>query len=82
MFRSIGTYVKLAIPSLFMLCLPWWGFEAQFYIASQISLQAAATQVIMANICSLFYQVPSGFAIAACIIVGSSLGSGNHTAAK
>lgn len=34
MFKNIGTYVKLAIPSLLMLCLPWWGFEAHFYIAS------------------------------------------------
>ena len=82
MFRTLGKYVRLAIPSLFMLCLPWWGFEAQFYIASQLSLKAAATQVIMANISSLFYQVPQGIAIAACITVGTNLGSGQWVSAK
>ncbi len=55
MLHSIGAYIKLAIPSLTMLCLPWWGFEAQFYIASQVSLHAANVQVIMVNLCSLFY---------------------------
>ncbi len=55
MFRNLGTYVKLAIPSLLMLCLPWWGFEAHFYIASQLSLNAAAAQVIMVNVCSTLY---------------------------
>lgn len=82
MFNDILEYIRLAIPSLLMVCLPWWGFEAQFFIASQVSLTAAAAQVIMANICSLAFQIPLGFSIASCIVVGSNLGAGRGQVAK
>eukprot|EP00347_Sterkiella_histriomuscorum_P016701 403352182 len=75
-------YFKLALPSVMLLCLPWWGFEVQFYIASQVSLTHAAAQVIMTNLCSLCYQIPLGISATTCVLVGNSLGLNQGELAK
>ena len=42
-FYGIVDYMKLGIPAMLMICLEWWTFELQTFIASFISIDATGS---------------------------------------
>ncbi|XP_078122131.1 multidrug and toxin extrusion protein 1-like [Sander vitreus] len=77
-----GPFVRLAIPSMLMLCLEWWLFEIGGFLAGVISETELGANSIVYELMALAYMLPLGFAAAASVRVGNALGAGNIEQAK
>ncbi|XP_071360685.1 multidrug and toxin extrusion protein 1-like isoform X2 [Trachinotus anak] len=77
-----GLFVKLAIPSMLMICLSWWIFEIGGFLAGVISEVELGAQSIAYQLCITAYMFPLGFSVAASVRVGNALGAGNTKQAK
>ncbi|XP_022595806.1 multidrug and toxin extrusion protein 1-like isoform X1 [Seriola dumerili] len=77
-----GPFVKLAIPSMLMICLSWWIFEIGGFLAGVISEVELGAQSIAYQLCIIAYMFPLGFSVAASVRVGNALGAGNTKQAK
>ena len=49
-FKSLGPYMRLAIPGTMMLCLEWWAYEIITLMAGYISVNALAAEVVLLNV--------------------------------
>lgn len=52
-----GPFVKLAIPSMLMLCLEWWTFEMGGFLAGMISEAELGAQSIAYELTVVAYMV-------------------------
>uniref|UniRef100_A0A3B5LUW4 Multidrug and toxin extrusion protein n=1 Tax=Xiphophorus couchianus TaxID=32473 RepID=A0A3B5LUW4_9TELE len=77
-----GLFIKLAIPSMFMICLSWWIFEVGGFLAGVISEVELGAQSIAYQLCIVAYMCPLGFSVAAPVRVGNALGAGDIKQAK
>ncbi|KAJ3614619.1 hypothetical protein NHX12_018190 [Muraenolepis orangiensis] len=77
-----GPFLKLAFPSMLMLCLEWWMFEVGGFLAGIISEVELGAQSIIYELATLAYMFPLGFSVAASVRVGNALGAGNIEQAK
>ncbi|XP_036969968.1 multidrug and toxin extrusion protein 1-like [Acanthopagrus latus] len=77
-----GSFVRLAIPSMLMLCLEWWMFELGGFLAGIISEAELGAQSITYELAVIAYMFPLGFSAAASVRVGNALGAGNIEQAK
>ncbi|XP_074528995.1 multidrug and toxin extrusion protein 1 [Halichoeres trimaculatus] len=76
-----GSYMKLAIPSAFMICFEWWLWEIGGFLAGVLGENDLAAQHIIAEIAAISYMFPLGIFAAACVRVGNALGAGNTSSA-
>uniref|UniRef100_A0AAV2JAH1 Multidrug and toxin extrusion protein n=1 Tax=Knipowitschia caucasica TaxID=637954 RepID=A0AAV2JAH1_KNICA len=76
-----GSYMKLAIPSLFMVCFEWWIWEIGGFLAGVLGETDLAAQHILLEIGAITYMFPLGVQAAACVRVGNALGAGETTQA-
>uniref|UniRef100_A0A3P8W959 Multidrug and toxin extrusion protein n=1 Tax=Cynoglossus semilaevis TaxID=244447 RepID=A0A3P8W959_CYNSE len=72
-----GPFIRLAIPSMLMLCLEWWMFEIGGFLSGVISETELAAQSIIYQMAVIAYMFPLGFSAAASVRVGNALGAGN-----
>ncbi|KAM7393655.1 hypothetical protein PAMP_020512 [Pampus punctatissimus] len=77
-----GPFIKLAIPSMLMLCLEWWMFEVGAFLAGIISETELGAQSIVYELAAIAYMFPLGISAAASVRVGNALGAGNIEQAK
>ncbi|KAM4750166.1 multidrug and toxin extrusion protein 1-like [Anableps anableps] len=77
-----GLFIRLAIPSMFMICLSWWIFEVGGFLAGVISEVELGAQSIAYQLCIVAYMCPLGFSVAASVRVGNALGAGDIKQAK
>ncbi|XP_068177747.1 multidrug and toxin extrusion protein 1-like [Antennarius striatus] len=77
-----GPFVRLAIPSLLMLCLEWWMFEVGGILAGIISETELGAQAVTYQLSLMSFMIPSGIAAATSVRVGNALGAGNIQQAK
>ncbi|XP_055036436.2 multidrug and toxin extrusion protein 1 isoform X1 [Misgurnus anguillicaudatus] len=77
-----GAFVRLALPSMLMMCVKWWTYEIGGFLAGLISESELGAQSIVYEWASITYMFPSGFAVAANVRVGNALGAGNTDRAK
>jgi len=59
-FSDLGSYLRVGVPSLVMLCLEWWSFEVLAFMAGYISLEATAAHVVVLNTHVVIIMVPLG----------------------
>ncbi|XP_045345985.1 multidrug and toxin extrusion protein 2-like [Leopardus geoffroyi] len=81
-FQEWGSYIQLAVPSMFMVCIEWWTFEIGTFLAGLISVTELGAQAIIYELASVAYMVPLGFGVAASVRVGNALGAGNAKQAR
>ncbi|XP_044900286.1 multidrug and toxin extrusion protein 2-like isoform X2 [Felis catus] len=86
-FQEWGSYIQLAVPSMFMVCIEWWTFEIGTFLAGLISVTELGAQAIIYELASVAYmvrtfEVPLGFGVAASVRVGNALGAGNAEQAR
>ncbi|XP_031265260.1 protein DETOXIFICATION 14-like [Pistacia vera] len=84
LFRGIGEFFRLAIPSAFMVCLEWWAFEFLTLLSGLLpnpKLETSVLSVCLTTITTLF-TVSDGFGIAGSTRVSNALGAGNPQAAR
>ncbi|XP_049576090.1 multidrug and toxin extrusion protein 1-like [Syngnathus scovelli] len=77
-----GPFVKLAIPSMLMLCLEWWLFEVGGFIAGIISEVELGAQSVTYQLTVVAYMFPLGISAAVSVRVGNALGAGNIEQAR
>ncbi|XP_043970991.1 multidrug and toxin extrusion protein 1-like isoform X1 [Gambusia affinis] len=77
-----GSFIQLAIPSMLMLCLEWWIFEAGGFLAGVIGEVELGANSIIYELAIIAYMFPLGFSAAASVRVGNALGAGNIEQAK
>ncbi|XP_073790879.1 solute carrier family 47 member 2, tandem duplicate 2 isoform X1 [Danio rerio] len=77
-----GSFIRLALPSMLMLCAEWWTYEIGGFLAGLISEVELGAQSIVYELASVMYMFPLGFAVAAGVRVGNALGAGNTEQAK
>ncbi|XP_047433694.1 multidrug and toxin extrusion protein 1-like [Mugil cephalus] len=77
-----GPFIKLAIPSMLMLCLEWWMFEIGGFLAGIISEAELGAQSVTYELAVVAYMFPLGFSSAASVRVGNALGAGKIEQAK
>uniref|UniRef100_A0A673FMC6 Multidrug and toxin extrusion protein n=1 Tax=Sinocyclocheilus rhinocerous TaxID=307959 RepID=A0A673FMC6_9TELE len=77
-----GAFIRLAFPSMLMLCVEWWTYEIGGFLAGLISETELGAQSIVYELATIAYMFPLGFAVAASVRVGNALGAGNTEQAK
>ncbi|XP_008297385.1 multidrug and toxin extrusion protein 1 [Stegastes partitus] len=77
-----GSYVRLAIPSMVMLCVEWWTYEIGGFLAGLISEVELGAQSVVFELSNVAYMFPLGFSIAGSVRVGNALGAGDTEQAK
>ncbi|XP_040192727.1 multidrug and toxin extrusion protein 2-like [Rana temporaria] len=77
-----GLFMRLAIPSMLMVCIEWWSFEIGGFLAGVISVVELGAQAIMLELATSAYMVAVGLSVAANVRIGNALGAGNVEQAK
>nr|XP_042140085.1 multidrug and toxin extrusion protein 2 isoform X3 [Peromyscus maniculatus bairdii] len=77
-----SSYTRLAIPSMFMVCIEWWTFEIGTFLAGLVNVTELGAQAVIYELASVAYMVPFGFGVAASVRVGNALGAGNAEQAR
>ncbi|KAF7206555.1 multidrug and toxin extrusion protein 1 [Nothobranchius furzeri] len=76
-----GSYMKLAVPSTFMVCFEWWIWEVGGFLAGVLGEVDLAAQHVLLEIGAITYMFPLGVHAAACVRVGNALGAGETSRA-
>ncbi|XP_077051435.1 multidrug and toxin extrusion protein 1-like [Siphateles boraxobius] len=77
-----GAFIRLAFPSMVMVCVEWWTYEIGGFLAGLISEAELGAQSVVYELATIAYMFPQGFAVAASVRVGNALGAGNSEQAK
>ncbi|XP_075329292.1 LOW QUALITY PROTEIN: multidrug and toxin extrusion protein 1 [Odontesthes bonariensis] len=77
-----GSYIRLAIPGMVMLCVEWWTYEIGGFLAGLISEVELGTQSVVYELANVAYMFPMGFSVAGTVRVGNALGAGETEQAK
>ncbi|KAG9492629.1 hypothetical protein GDO78_000893 [Eleutherodactylus coqui] len=77
-----GSFIRLAIPSMLMLCIELWSFEIGGFLAGLISIVQLGAQAVMLEVSTAAYMIPVGFSVAASVRIGNALGAGDVEQAK
>lgn len=72
-----GMFIRVAIPSMIMVCMEWWTYEIGGILAGLISEIELGAQSILHQLFTILYMFPMGMGIASSARVGNALGSGN-----
>ncbi|XP_061658970.1 multidrug and toxin extrusion protein 1 [Syngnathoides biaculeatus] len=72
-----GSFMRLAVPSIFMVCFEWWIWEIGGFLAGVLGEADLAAQHVMVEISAITYMFPLGIHAAACVRVGNALGAGD-----
>ncbi|XP_040298047.1 multidrug and toxin extrusion protein 1-like [Bufo bufo] len=81
-FEDWGPFIRLAIPSMLMLCIEWWAFEVGIILSGVLSMEDLGAQTIIYQMATIVFMVPLGYSIAASVRVGHALGAGDIVQAK
>ncbi|CAL8353422.1 unnamed protein product [Lota lota] len=77
-----GIFIRLAIPSMLMLCVEWWTYEIGSFLAGVISEVELGAQSVVYELANVAYMFPLGVSIAGSVRVGNALGAGVTEQAK
>ncbi|XP_072325956.1 multidrug and toxin extrusion protein 1-like [Scyliorhinus torazame] len=77
-----GNFVRLAVPSMLMLCIEWWTYEVGTFLAGLISEVELGAQSVIYQVLTAAYMIPLGCGVAASVRVGNALGARNPEKAK
>ncbi|XP_061073732.1 multidrug and toxin extrusion protein 1-like [Conger conger] len=72
-----GSFVRLAIPSMFMACLDLWMIEIGGFLAGLISEVELGSQSVIRMVAGIPQKIFVGINAAATVTVGNALGAGN-----
>ncbi|XP_047403102.1 multidrug and toxin extrusion protein 1-like isoform X1 [Sciurus carolinensis] len=77
-----ASFLRLAIPSMLMLCIEWWAYEIGSFLSGILGMVELGAQSIVYELAVIVYMIPMGFSVAANVRVGNALGAGNIEQAK
>ncbi|RVE64965.1 hypothetical protein OJAV_G00131470 [Oryzias javanicus] len=77
-----GSYIRIAIPSMVMMCVEWWTYEIGGFLAGLISEVELGAQSIVYELANVAFMFPLGFSVAGNVRVGNALGAGDTEQGK
>uniref|UniRef100_H2ZWV6 Multidrug and toxin extrusion protein n=1 Tax=Latimeria chalumnae TaxID=7897 RepID=H2ZWV6_LATCH len=77
-----GSFIKLAIPSMFMVCIVWWANVIGIFLAGLISQDELGAQSILCQLFFMQYTITSGIGGAASVQIRNILGTHKHKQLK
>ncbi|XP_014644971.1 PREDICTED: multidrug and toxin extrusion protein 1 [Ceratotherium simum simum] len=77
-----GSFFRLAIPSMLMLCIEWWAYEIGSFLSGILGMVELGAQSVVYELAMIVYMIPTGFSVAASVRVGNALGARNIEQAK
>ncbi|KAI2581832.1 solute carrier family 47 member 1 [Homo sapiens] len=77
-----ASFLRLAIPSMLMLCMEWWAYEVGSFLSGILGMVELGAQSIVYELAIIVYMVPAGFSVAASVRVGNALGAGDMEQAR
>ncbi|XP_063313177.1 multidrug and toxin extrusion protein 2-like [Pelobates fuscus] len=77
-----GSFMRLAISSMLMLCIELWSFEIGGFLAGLINMVELGAQAIMLQMASAGFTITVGLSSSASVKVGNALGAGDVEQAK
>ncbi|KAJ6793452.1 protein DETOXIFICATION 16-like [Iris pallida] len=83
-FHDILDFLRLAVPSTFMICLEYWSFEMVVLLSGLLPNPMLETSVLSISLNTMWmvYMIPTGLGSAVSVRVSNELGSGNPQAAR
>uniref|UniRef100_A0A3B4TFK7 Multidrug and toxin extrusion protein n=1 Tax=Seriola dumerili TaxID=41447 RepID=A0A3B4TFK7_SERDU len=72
-----GLFMKLAIPSAFMVYFEWWIWEIGGFLAGVLGEVDLGAQHVLVEVGAITYMFPLGVHAATCVRVGNALGAGD-----
>ncbi|XP_067866014.1 multidrug and toxin extrusion protein 1-like [Heterodontus francisci] len=72
-----GHFIRLAIPSMFMLCIDWWTYYIGTFLAGFINEVQLGAQTIIFQILTVMCMIALGYSVAVTVHVGNALGARN-----
>ncbi|XP_004684620.1 PREDICTED: multidrug and toxin extrusion protein 1 [Condylura cristata] len=76
------SFLRLAIPSMLMLCIEWWAYEIGSFLSGILGMVELGAQSVVYELAVIVYMIPTGFSVAVSVRVGNALGAGNIEQAK
>ncbi|XP_067864546.1 multidrug and toxin extrusion protein 1-like isoform X2 [Heptranchias perlo] len=77
-----GNFIRLAIPSMLMLCVEWWTYEIGTFLAGLVNEVELGAQSVIYQVLTAAYMIPLGCSVAASVRVGNALGARNPEKAR
>ncbi|XP_071175723.1 multidrug and toxin extrusion protein 1-like isoform X2 [Mytilus edulis] len=81
-FLDWNTFLKLAIPGIFMISVDWWSFEISTLVVGILGNVQLAAHSIVFQINGLIFMIPLGLSSAVCIKIGQHVGAGDPIKAQ
>lgn len=81
-FNGIGTFLKIGVPGMLMLCFEWWAFELLAIFTGNLGVTQLATEVVIINLISFIFMLPLGISYSASALTGNYIGEGKIDLAK
>ncbi|GAB1296194.1 Multidrug and toxin extrusion protein 2 [Apodemus speciosus] len=67
-FQEWSSYTRLAIPSMFMVCIEWWTFEIGTFLAGLVNVTELGAQAVIYELASVAYMVPFDQGVCALLV--------------
>ncbi|XP_072446050.1 multidrug and toxin extrusion protein 1-like [Chiloscyllium punctatum] len=72
-----GPFLRLAVPSMVMMCIKWWSFHIGMFLVGLINEVQLGAHSINFHIITIAYRISVGYGVSATIHVGNALGASN-----
>jgi MATE family multidrug resistance protein len=81
-FHDLWSYLKISLPSTFLLCAEWWSFEILTIFAITINDRVYNAHVVVFNVYCIVCSFINGFATSTVIMCSDAIGMKNIDVAK
>uniref|UniRef100_A0A7S3CJI4 Multidrug and toxin extrusion protein n=1 Tax=Strombidium rassoulzadegani TaxID=1082188 RepID=A0A7S3CJI4_9SPIT len=81
-YTDIGTYLKIGVPGMLMLCFEWWAFELLAIFTGLLGVEQLAAEVVIIQMVTFIFMLPLGISYSASALTGNYLGEGKIDLAK
>lgn len=81
-FRGWNVYFRYAVPSMMLLAIVWWNKEIIAFFAGTLGTDQLAANVVLLNLNTFLFNIPSGILYASITFVGKSIGANKPENAK
>jgi MATE family multidrug resistance protein len=75
-------YLRLGVPSTFMMAFEWWVYEILTLMAGSLSLEDFSANIIVYNFYFIAWMLPYGLGLGTAALVGNSIGKNDVRKAK
>lgn len=77
-FSDLTPFLKVGIPSFFMIGIGLWCMEMMAFLAGRLSVTDAAASIILLNIQYVSFSTITGIALPGSTLMGKEIGAKNH----